>query len=80
MRRSLVQLIEAGIANGEFRKVDPWETTKLVIAPFLLTAIWLRTFEGLDERPFDTAALIRQHVDMLLRGLAPDPAPAASGD
>jgi len=72
VRRRLVQLLEAGIASGEFRKVDPWETTKLVIAPFLLTAIWRRTFEHLDNRRFDFAALLRQHADFLLRGLAPD--------
>lgn len=80
VRARLVDFIARGVASGEFRAVDPWETAKLVIAPFLLSAIWLRTFEGLDERPFDAAALIRQHTDMLLRGLAPDPIPAASGD
>jgi AcrR family transcriptional regulator len=72
VRQRLVDLIEAGIARGEFRTVDPWETTKLVIAPFLLTAIWRRTFEHLDNRRFDFAALLRQHVEFLLRGLAPD--------
>jgi AcrR family transcriptional regulator len=72
-RKRLVALIEAGIASGEFRKVDPWETTKLVIAPFLLTAIWRRTFDHLDNRRFDFAALLKQHTEFLLRGLAPDP-------
>jgi len=72
VRRRLVDLIESGIARGEFRAVDPWETTKLVIAPFLLTAIWRRTFEHLDNRRFDFAALLRQHTEFLLRGLAPD--------
>jgi AcrR family transcriptional regulator len=72
VRKRLVALIEAGIARGEFRKVDPWATTKLVIAPFLLTAIWRRTFEHLDNRRFDFAALLRQHMEFLLRGLAPD--------
>jgi AcrR family transcriptional regulator len=80
VRARLVEFIERGIASGEFRAVDPWETAKLVIAPFLLGALWRRTFEALDDRPFDAAALLRQHLDMLLRGLAPDPVPAASGD
>ena len=80
VRARLVEFIERGIASGEFRAVDPWETAKLVIAPFLMGALWRRTFEGLDDRPFDAAALLRQHHDMLLRGLAPDPEPAASGD
>jgi AcrR family transcriptional regulator len=72
VRKRLVALIEAGIASGEFRAVDPWETTKLVIAPFLLTALWRRTFEHIDNRRFDFAALLRLHTDFLLRGLAPD--------
>lgn len=72
VRERLAQLIEAGIASGEFRAVDPWETTKLVIAPFLLTAIWRRTFEHLDNRRFDFAAMLRQHIEFLLRGLAPN--------
>ena len=77
VRKRLVELIEAGIANGEFRKVDPWETTKLVIAPFLLTAIWRKTFEHIDNRRFDFAALLRQHTEFLLRGLKPDAAKPA---
>jgi AcrR family transcriptional regulator len=74
VRQRLVQLIEAGMASGEFRKVDAWETTKLVMAPFLLTAIWRSTFERIDDRRFDFAAMLRQHVEFLLRGLAPDKA------
>jgi AcrR family transcriptional regulator len=70
VRQRLVKLIEAGIASGEFRKVDPWATTKLVIAPFLLTTLWRHTFEAIDDRRFDFAALLRQHMDFLLRGLA----------
>jgi len=70
VRQRLVKLIEAGIASGEFRRVDPWATTKLVIAPFLLTTLWRHTFEHIDDRRFDFAALLRQHMDFLLRGLA----------
>ena len=77
VRRRLVEFLERGIASGEFRRVDPWETAKLVIAPFIMAALWRRTFEGFDERPFDTAALLRTHTDFLLRGLAPN---TAAGD
>jgi hypothetical protein len=72
VRKRIAALIESGIESGEFRAVDPWATTKLVIAPFLLTAIWRRTFEHLDNRRFDFAALLRQHTEFLLRGLAPE--------
>ena len=35
-------------------------------------AIWRQTFEHLDNRRFDFAALLRQHTEFLLRGLAAD--------
>jgi AcrR family transcriptional regulator len=72
VRKRLAALIEAGIASGEFRKVDPWQTTQLVIAPFLLAALWRGTFEPIDNRRFDFAALLRQHTEFLLSGLAPE--------
>jgi AcrR family transcriptional regulator len=78
VRKRLVELIERGVAEGEFRAVDSWETAKLVMAPFLLTALWRRTFEAFDHRRSDTAALLRQHSEILLRGLAPDALPAAA--
>jgi len=75
VRKRIVELIERGVAAGEFRAVDPWETAKLVIAPFLLTALWRRTFESYDHRRSDREALLRQHTEILLRGLSPDGAP-----
>jgi len=72
VRKRVIELIERGVAAGEFRAVDPWETAKLVIAPFLLTALWRRTFESYDNRRSDPEALLRQHTEILLRGLAPD--------
>jgi AcrR family transcriptional regulator len=70
VRKRIVELIERGVADGEFRSVDSWETAKLVIAPFLLSALWRRTFEQFDHRRSDGPALLRQHTDILLRGLA----------
>ncbi len=77
MRERLAGLISRGIAAGEFRPVDPWETAKLVIAPFLVAAIWRQTFEAMDNRRSDPATLIRQHLEFLLAGLSHVPAPEA---
>lgn len=80
MRERLAGLIKRGIESGEFQPVDPWETAKLIIAPFLVASIWRQTFEALDTRRSDPAILVRQHIHFLLAGLTTPAAPAAAQD
>ena len=68
--QQLTGLIRRGIESGEFRKVDPELAAKSIIAPFLLSVIWRHTFARYDSGRFDPDALIRQHRDILLHGLA----------
>jgi AcrR family transcriptional regulator len=68
--QQLTGLIRRGIESGEFRKVDPELAAKSIIAPFLLAVIWRHTFARYDSGRFDPDALIRQHRDILLHGLA----------
>jgi AcrR family transcriptional regulator len=76
--QQLAGLVARGVESGEFRKVDPEFTAKSIIAPLLLSVIWRHTFARHDSKRFDPAALIRQHRDILLHGLAaPASAPAA---
>ena len=77
MRERLAGLIVRGIEDGEFHAVDPWETAKLIIAPFLVASIWRQTFETLDNRRSDPAILLRQHLHFLLAGLTTAVAQAA---
>lgn len=72
----LAALIRRGIATGEFRKVDPAATARLLVAPLILAVIWRHTFARHDPAPFDPDALIAQHRELLLRGLAQECAPA----
>lgn len=71
-QEQLAALIQRGMAAGEFRKVDPLATAKLLIAPMLLLVIWRHTFARHDGAPFDPDALINQHRKILLHGLASD--------
>ncbi len=66
----LAALIRRGVESGEFRRVDPQLAARTVIAPLLLAVIWRHTFARHDTGRFDPAALIRQHRDILLHGLA----------
>ncbi|HEY2033632.1 MAG TPA: TetR/AcrR family transcriptional regulator [Rhizomicrobium sp.] len=65
-------VIARGIARGEFRPVTPEFAARLLIAPVLMVAIWRTTFAQFDTVPFDNEGFLDTHLDILLRGLAPD--------
>lgn len=64
-------LIRRGIERGEFRPGDPAHAVKSLIAPTLLAAIWKTVLEPLGAETLDIEALVTQHVEVVLRGLAP---------
>lgn len=69
-KRELAALVKRGIAEGEFRRVDPLAMARLLIAPLVLSVIWRHTFAQHDSTKFDVDALMQQHQDILLHGLA----------
>jgi AcrR family transcriptional regulator len=71
-RRLLTSLIRRGIASGEFRKVDIEHTAYCMLAPLVFSALWKHSLGPFDARPLNAAALVRCHMELLLRGLAPD--------
>ena len=71
-RRLLTALLRRGIESGEFREVDVEHTVYCMIAPLLFSALWKHSLGPFDAKPLDAAALVRCHIDLLLRGLAPD--------
>jgi hypothetical protein len=66
----LTALIRRGVATGEFRQVDATSAARLLVAPFLMTVIWRHTFAQHEIGAFDPNAMINQHRDILLHGLA----------
>lgn len=64
-------LIARGIANGEFRPVDPALTVKCIVGPMLLGAIWKSAFEPIGAEPLDLEALASHHADLIIRALKP---------
>ncbi|MGP0069309.1 MAG: TetR/AcrR family transcriptional regulator [Isosphaeraceae bacterium] len=78
-RRLLASLLRRGIASGEFREVDVEHTVYCMIAPLVFSTLWKHSLGRYDAKPLDAAALVRCHIELLLRGLAPDePAPRKS--
>jgi AcrR family transcriptional regulator len=65
-------IIRRGQARGEFRDIEPAHAARLCIAPMIIVALWRSIFGRFDETPYDTQGLIDAHIDVLLRGLAPE--------
>ena len=64
-------LVRRGIAQGEFRSVEPALAVKAMIAPMLLAAIWKTVLEPLGAEVLDIEAFAAQHLEIYLKGLAP---------
>ena len=64
-------LITRGIAQGEFRKVDPGLTVRSIIGAMLLAGVWRTVFEPIGAEPLDVTALARHHADLMLHALMP---------
>jgi AcrR family transcriptional regulator len=69
----LGRIVARGVARGEFRPVELPSTLPLVIAPVLLMALWKHSLGRHAEAPFEQRRVLQAHLDMLLRGLAPEP-------
>jgi AcrR family transcriptional regulator len=66
-------LIARGIADGEFRDVDPALTARSLGSAMLFGALWKTVFEPIGAQPLDLQALARNHADVLLNGLLQRP-------
>jgi AefR-like transcriptional repressor, C-terminal domain len=64
-------MIKRGIAQGEFRKVDPVLTVRSIIGAMLLAVIWRTVFEPIGAEKLDVRALARHHADLMLHALMP---------
>ena len=77
-RDLMATILRRGIEQGEFRPVDVDHVVYCVIGPLLFTALWKHSLGPHDDRPLDTSAVFRDHLDLLLHGLqeqGPRPAP-----
>ncbi len=66
---AMAEAIGNAQARGEVRPGDPRMYALQVISPLLVGVLWRETFVPVGAQPFDLQALIRQHIDTLLRGM-----------
>lgn len=66
----LERIVERGVKRREFRKVDPASVAPLIGAPVVLLAVWKHSFGKYTDVKLDRDAILAEHAEMLLRGLA----------
>lgn len=63
------QLIDEGIANGEFRQVDARLHAHLLIDPLPFAVIWKECYGHLETHPTEPGVKMAAHIDLGLRAL-----------
>jgi len=66
---AMTAAIAAAQARGEVKPGDPRTYALQFIAPLLVAVLWRETFVPVGAEPFDLPAVMRQHVETLLRGM-----------
>lgn len=67
--RAMARIIEQGVANGEFRPVDPLLAARVVFAPMFAYVVWSRTFSSCTPDMPDADTFLNQAATLLLNGL-----------
>ena len=68
--RLIERALRLGIERGEFRDFDVRLGVRLALAPVLHAAIYKHSFMYCSPEPVDFKALIDQHIDTFVRGIA----------
>jgi len=69
----LAGVIAGGVARGEVRNdVPPDYVARLCVAPFIMSIIWRTVIAPTDKVPFDYPKFLTLHLDVLMRGIAPE--------
>jgi AcrR family transcriptional regulator len=68
------QIVERGVERGEFRPVDPATVAPLLMAPVVVLGLWKHSFGQHTDMQLDRHAILAEHAETILRGLAASPA------
>ena len=79
--RLLRQVLEAGIASGEFRAVDVEYASRVVQSPLVLASIWNQSIGRFcPPADLDLPRFLRAHADLMVGALLAAPNAAAPAD
>lgn len=64
------RIIQRGVERGEFRPVDPATVVPLIMSPIMLLALWKHSLGQHTTLMPAPKAVLAEHLEVLLRGLA----------
>jgi AcrR family transcriptional regulator len=67
-------ILERGIRQGEFRKLDVEPTARAMMGPLLLSMLWRHSFESLESSPLSADRYLDGYLALVLEGLRVPPA------
>jgi len=70
MRQMVIDIVEYGIAQGEFSPCNPDNVTRALCAPILLSNIWRHTFLETAEQQPELTDLADSLIDIVINGIA----------
>jgi AcrR family transcriptional regulator len=69
-------LLQRGVARGEVRGPISREQVKALLAPLAWLSIWRQALMAHVEPAFDEKRFVQEAIEMVIRGIRPDPASA----
>ena len=67
--RLIESVMESGMNDGEFRRMDPNYATRLIVAPIVLLLLWRYSFDFCESKCVDAESYLEQHLDVFINGL-----------
>jgi AcrR family transcriptional regulator len=64
-------VIVKAVERGDIRDLPPDYVARLCVAPVIMSVIWRTVIAPTDKVPFDYQKFLSMHLDILMRGLAP---------
>lgn len=67
--RLIESVMETGMDDGEFRRMDANYATRLIVAPIVLLLLWRYSFDFCDSKCVEAERYLDQHLDVFINGL-----------
>jgi len=64
-------ILERGIEQGEFRRLDIEPAARAMMAPLLLLMLWRHSFQVHESEPTDAQRCLDSYVNLVVEGLRP---------
>lgn len=73
-QQMIVQILNRGIASGEFRAINVESSMNVVCAPVLMLMMWKHSFSACNKEALEPRAYLDSFLDLFLHGLLRDDA------